>query len=437
MLAGAARRAGVRMTTLDLNSIWIGTHLSPHLVDYPRRLVGDHDRPDELRLLHETFLGESALVTRRETHESVLASARALANAPFGRWVREHANAVERPRVVGVSVMYRDQVEPALAIAIMAKELWPGVQIVWGGAHVTALRDDIATDARYGEVVDRFVFGYAERTWVDLVHAVATDSVLPQEAVKAGQGKVIRAREDLSITPVFDSDVLCFYRRLTLPMQASRGCGYGKCAFCTYPSIEGPARDVPFEPIDLALDFAARVGAAVSFKDSLIVGRRLEILAARIANRFPWSACTKLDARLPTRLAALSQAGCVTLEVGLETIEPDAQRVVEKRQRWETFVRFLDAAESARIAVVVNYMTRLPGVESAAEDACKAVVECELAGRPMLTSKLEHNRFQLERLSPMGIEPQNYGIRITRTLPWSSVVEWEPLPRLVTLGHSR
>ena len=125
----------------------------------------------------------------------------------------------------------------------------------------------------------------------------------------------------------------------------------------------------------------------------------------------------------------------MTLEVGLETIEQEAQRVVEKRQRWETFVRSLDAAERARIPVVVNYMTGLPGVDPAAEAACRAVVEHELARRPTLTSKLEHNRFQLERLSPMGVEPKNYGIRITRTLPWSSVVEWEPLHRLVTFGR--
>ena len=61
-----------------------------------------------------------------------------------------------------------------------------------------------------------------------------------------------------------------------------------------------------------------------------------------------------------------------------ETIEQEAQRVVEKRQRWETFVRSLDAAERARIPVVVNYMTGLPGVDPAAEAACRAVVEHEL-----------------------------------------------------------
>ena len=38
-------------------------------------------------------------------------------------------------------------------------------------------------------------------------------------------------------------------------------------------------------------------------------------------------------------------------------------------------------------------------------------------------------RGQLERLSPMGVEPEKYGMRVVRSAPWSTVLEWELDPR--------
>ncbi|NBX34834.1 hypothetical protein EBR16_05675, partial [bacterium] len=69
--------------------------------------------------------------------------------------------------------MFSGQVIAGLAITEVVKQLWPGVAVVWGGAHVTALADRIAQDSRYGKSVDGFVAGYAERTWVELLDSVA------------------------------------------------------------------------------------------------------------------------------------------------------------------------------------------------------------------------------------------------------------------------
>ena len=80
---------------------------------------------------------------------------------------------LKRPDIIGLSVMFSGQVIAGLAITLIAQQVWPGVAVVWGGAHVTALADRIANDAMYGKWVDGFVAGYAERTWVDLLDAVA------------------------------------------------------------------------------------------------------------------------------------------------------------------------------------------------------------------------------------------------------------------------
>jgi hypothetical protein len=37
---------------------------------------------------------------------------------------------------------------------------------------------------------------------------------------------------------------------------------------------------------------------------------------------------------------------------------------------------------------------------------------------------IEHNAFQLEMISPMGLNPTAYGIEVTRRWPWSSLLEY-------------
>jgi radical SAM superfamily enzyme YgiQ (UPF0313 family) len=224
--------------------------------------------------------------------------------------------------------------------------------------------------------------------------------------------------------------------RLTIPTQYTRGCSYGKCRFCTYPSIEGSWRVLPIEPVRAVIDEAIRRGAAISFKDSLLDLEHLDLAAELIEGRAPWSACTKLTSKLdPDRLERLAAGGLATLEIGLETLDADAQAGIWKKQPERAFLQLLDGAEAARVAVIVNYMTGLPNADYLSEKRCKERVEDELAKRPSLVSKIEHNVFQLERRSPMGLEPERYGIRAKRRLPWSSVVEWDLCPRIIPFGR--
>lgn len=441
MLVGAGRRVGHDVRLCDLNAAWIRERLPAGTASEPRQFIGDHDRPAALTRMHRDFLCELAFVEPRDTHAAIFNEAMRLAQGTFGAWVTEHlAHVSVVPDVVGMSVMYRDQVEPALAITSVARQQWPNALIVWGGAHVTALRDDVAVDARYNcaGLIDRFLFGYAERTWVDLLDTVAKRGRRPKEAARAGCGQWLSALDDGSVVPVFDDLSSYDPTRLTLPVQSSRGCTYGKCAYCTYPSIEGSPRDLSLNAIDSVIEQAIRLGAVVSFKDSLVDGNGLETVAERICGRTTWSACTKLDARLPERLERLAVSGLRTLEIGLETIDKRAQALIMKRQSEESFYKLLDAAASTKIGVVANYITGLPQNDPSEEERCKATVENALKNRaPELVSKLEHNKFELERLSPMAREPERYGLRITGRMPWSSVLRWESSARLTPLRKLR
>jgi len=245
------------------------------------------------------------------------------------------------------------------------------------------------------------------------------------EVVRAGAGVAVRASEDGGVVPAFGDLEWYGEGRVTLPAQTSRGCAYGRCTFCTYPDVEGASRLLPLSSSCATVERAASIGGAVSFKDSLVVAKRLEEIAAMIDGRVRWSACTKLSPVLDRAfLRRLASAGCATLEVGLETLTPAGQLLIDKRQTWPLFLDVLDAAAHARISLVVNYMTGFPAVDAAEEAAWLDRVRTAIAERD-LTAKLEHNVFQLERRAPMAGRLAALGIRVTRGWPWSSILEWD------------
>lgn len=423
MLAGAARAAGHSVEVVDLNAAWLRPYLAG--CDWERNFIGDHDRPSaRLAEVHDVFERlTGAGKVHGLNHSEVLQRADELMNSELAEFVRAQLPR-ELPRLVGVSVMYEGQVVAALVISRLVRDLCPTCVIVWGGAHVTALQAEIARDARYGVWVDRFVFGYAETTFVNMLDALSSGRALPEAAVEAGSGSAVRAEDDSRVTPHFDR-VDEFGPRVALPAQASRGCAFGRCAFCTYPSIEGGYRPLELAPAMSVVDLAARTNVAVSFKDSLVTPDRLLTLARSIGGRVRWSACTKLHSRLTGAfMHELAAGGAHTLEFGVETLDPAAQRLIQKSQPAELLVQVLDAAMESGLAVVLNYITGFPGTAPGADERWLGFVRHSLEARPSVTAKLSVSQFELERQAPMARAPESYGIRVLRSWPWSSRLDW-------------
>jgi hypothetical protein len=438
MLAGAAIQAGHSAEVIDLNARWICNDLGNARWVHGD-FVGDHDRcdalmvPSQRRALAELercaaraaiTVNADALKRLRLDHASIdrISSRFAREQAP---WMGRQLARCRRPDVVGVSVMYAGQVVWALALTRFVRDHWPGVPVIWGGAHVTALAAEIAGDARYGTAADGFVAGYAESTFVSLLDAIGRGTAWPEACFAAGSGRHPRAEGDDGHTlPSFQDIHLPLGARLTLPAQRSRGCAYGRCEFCTYPAIEGASRTLSLDSVRAVLTEALRRGAAISFKDSLMTRPLLREVAQIIAGRVRWSACTKLTLALDAAmLRELARGGCRTLEIGLETLDEKAQHLIEKRQSYTLFQRTLDAAAGTGIALVVNYMTGFPGVSEADERGWLDAVHRELQARPTLRAKVEHNHFELERLAPIA-RSRPRGLQVIAAWPWSSVLDW-------------
>ncbi len=445
LLRGAAVAAGMRVEVLDLAVRRRREYTALRGVDDGPSSVyrGDHDRPfesDDPWCLAEEGYIESLLGTPPRTanvhsrpavampftFEQVNAAAAALVRSPAGEWIRRQLGAYPAPVVVGISLLYPGQVVWAIGVASVVRSLWPETRVIWGGPHVTALSQWIARDVRYASAADGFVAGHAEATFVELIRAVSGGLPLPPTVWGGGSGRAMRARSDPRARPEF-GDLSVYAGRLTLPVQTTIGCAYGLCGFCSYPAVEGDVLDLGMEVIDGVLALARRLGAVVAVKDSLVLPHRLAAIADRICGEAEWSACTKLNPRLDAHLLRrLHAAGCRTLELGVETLVERSQRLIRKPQPRDLVLSVLDAAASARLPIVANYITGFPGEDPDEAGEALAWLEGAIRARgPDLEAKLEHHVFELDRLAPLAGPDRPPGLRVLQEWPWSSVLDWE------------
>lgn len=436
-LAGVAARVNAPLRVVDGNARWLHAHTRRRAVTLVQP-SGDQAKPAGgfsgaksawWRLLRscfsqraESLLGEHPEAALTYDHDAVVEAARRLSRTPWGDRTRQELEG-PRPAFFAVTVLWSGQLVAALAASLLARAIWPGIPVVWGGAHVTALAPEIANHLAYGACVDGFVAGYAEKTF----EAMLTGPPLDAPGVfRAGQRRWERALGDAAAPGHYGDLSLYGVPRLSLPAWTGRGCAYGKCAFCTYPAVEGAVVDAGLAPLDTAVTAAVRAGADVSLKDALVLHPRLDAVAARVAGRVRWSACTRIVPAPPRqRLEQWVCGGLRTLELGVESLDPATLRHLAKRQPLRLLDAWLEAAAGLDVVLVLNAMFGFP--EQAPADVIEQLGQFEAlhARFPRTRFVVEKHWFQLERRAPMAQRPEAFGIRGIRTWPWASVLGWE------------
>lgn len=349
-------------------------------------------------------------------------AAERLARSRFGDRVRARLTG-PRPAFVGVSVLWSGQVLGALAVSVLARAHWSGVLIVWGGSHVTALAPEIAADPRYGQLVDGFVAGYAEETFRRMLQGDPLDT---PGVFAAGVGRAVRAVGDGAVRPRFTGTTHYGVPHLTLPVQTSRGCAFGRCAFWTYPYVEGKAKTLPLGPLESVVRYARRRDAEVAVKDAFVTARRLDAVADQVGGRVRFAACTRLSPRIPRdRLRRWVRGGLATLEVGVESLDPRTLDSVDKRQAPELVDALLEEAGGLDLHLVLNAMFGFPGQREAdARAELHHYVHVLPQRYPCTRFSIELNLLEVERRAPMGRAPERFGVTLGRTWPWATVAAW-------------
>ncbi|RPJ82554.1 MAG: hypothetical protein EHM18_15530, partial [Acidobacteria bacterium] len=148
------------------------------------------------------------------------------------------------PDVVGISLNYHCQMIPALTVASLVKQHLPSAFIVIGGGLVSFYQERWKAFAQFQNLVDAWIPFEGEKPLCTLIEtlesggrASSVDGVLTFDGKRPAYRRPPAAPklDDLP-RPDFSGLVLQDYLapEPILPILASRGCYWGKCAFCSH-----------------------------------------------------------------------------------------------------------------------------------------------------------------------------------------------------------
>jgi B12-binding domain/radical SAM domain protein of rhizo-twelve system len=203
---------------------------------------------------------------------------------------------------------------------------------------------------------DVVVLGECEEVLVELVEAGGRAEALDSVAyvagdTQAGPEQVVRggpASVDLQKLPAlrWNTDELKTHRHHHhrfdrdpngpgAEMEVSRGCPYA-CTFCAKENFRNRYRK---RGLDVVLDELDRLIAAgvryVYFIDEIFLPDR-ELLEALVHRDIEFGVQLRIDNWSKDMLTLLGQAGCVSIEAGVESITPDGRRLLNKRCKLST-----------------------------------------------------------------------------------------------------
>jgi radical SAM superfamily enzyme YgiQ (UPF0313 family) len=299
-----------------------------------------------------------------------------------------------KPGIVGLtSVTVTANLVKKIARAI--KEVLPETLLVAGGIHPTVLPEDMFPD------LDVCVLGEGELTMLELArnHLGGRGTSGDLSAIKGiafRRGKeTVRTEErpliaELDTLPFPARDLLpqdrylCQYPHRTptrrySTMVISRGCPFD-CTFCSSKQIW--RRKVRFRSMDNILaelhDLRERLKVSmIHFADDnfcLSRERSLELFRRMIDEKIDvrWSCLTRVDALDEEILKLMKQAGCVELQIGVESGDPEVLKSINKNI---SVSQIRDAFALARKAGINSKGTFMLGNQGETRETIRKTIE--------------------------------------------------------------
>lgn len=245
----------------------------------------------------------------------------------------------------------------------------------------------------------------------------------------------LRQEADRQRSKIFSPELVTLYR------LSSRGCYWSRCAFCRHNSRHpGRSGDPDKEPEDLTrwparLRQLSEISPVLIFCDQGIDPEAAVALAAMApdaGSAAKWSLRTRIDPRWDAcRIAAVARGGCAELIFGLESINGDTLRRMNKTPMSGEAYRSLaeqihhDAADCG----IYNHYCTIYGYPGETFEECRRTLDFLaglIRGAPKMTFSL--NRFQLLFKSDIYNSPGTYGIDSVTKAPFLSNLFWHDEP---------
>jgi radical SAM superfamily enzyme YgiQ (UPF0313 family) len=273
------------------------------------------------------------------------------------------------PGIVGFSC-YLWNIDRTLWMASQLKRMRPEITIVLGGPEIT---NDNAWVFASG-VVDYAAVGEGEQTFSELLEAMLAGD--EGQRLIPGLWRATNPQIPLFRKPIANLDdvsspylqgILNAADERMLLLETIRGCVF-KCKFCYYPKSYDSLYFVSDEKIIANLQHAREAGATeVVLLDPTLNQRKdfdgfLRLLARENHDQqFTYFGELRAEGIKPETAKLLRAANFTEVEIGLQSIDPATQDLMDRRNNLKAFERGVAALMDAGIRVKVDLIIGLPG----------------------------------------------------------------------------
>jgi radical SAM superfamily enzyme YgiQ (UPF0313 family) len=332
-----------------------------------------------------------------------------------------------------------------------------GIPVVFGGPHVSFLPEEALEHADY------CITGEGETGFPLLVEALNRNAAFADVPglVWRENGTI---RRNPAAPPIEDLDTLPFPNfslltmdpgarlgkigpgRLTIPMQTSRGCPFN-CTFCSVTGMFGKHyrhRSTQSVVAEMS-QYDPKQSMIFFYDDNFTANPRKtkELLREmiRLNMGFQWSTQVRSDvARDPEMLDLMARAGCTTVFVGFESVDPVALKEMKKSQTVEEIRHAIREIRSRRINVHGMFVF---GFDSDTIASARATIDFALAEKIesaqfMILTPLPGSDFYMQMKAEGRIIDNNwetYDAHHVKFIP-RGFTPWE-LQRLQIEAHTR
>lgn len=216
---------------------------------------------------------------------------------------------------------------------------FPKEKVLIGGVHASLLPEEAIEYAR------QVVVGEAEEVIADIVEGRLRDPIVYGARVK-----------DLDLLPEPDFSLIKGYSPFPfiMPISTSRGCPFD-CSFCSVTKMFG--REYRFRSSEnVVKELRSRSARSFFICDDNFTAnpsRARHLLNLMLENRVrPWTAQVRCDvARDEQVLDLMARAGCKTVCIGFESVNPVTLREYKKNQTVEEIVQAIRSIHKRKISI--------------------------------------------------------------------------------------
>ena len=316
---------------------------------------------------------------------------------------------------IGLSVAFPGQIQPAYAFALHLRRRFPQIYITVGGPAMTQLLLRLPDALQQNALTpfDSAVIFEGETALLELARAVERGE-RPTGLIRG------TCAADLAALPAPDFDGMPLDQYLApapvLPYDPTRGCYWGKCAFCHYGLAEhGTARyrQRPPEMVaqqveQLAKRHACRVFYFSQDAMSPVFAENVASQIRRSGAAIRWGTDMRPEAALTAeRCRALASGGMFSAALGIESAVPRVLDLINKGIAVDAMTAAANHLAAAGIAVEAMTFTDFP-TETAPE--ARRTLQWLETNREALALFI-CGRFDLVDGAQVALQPEKYGIR--------------------------